>query len=182
MMNTDTDVVGDAVVSASGQEMVDELARSGKLDVIFDAIDSGEVEMTGQGGFVPALIKAALERGLQAELSDHLGYEKGDPSAREHPNSRNGTSAKTVSSESGDISLDVPRDRQGSFDPKLVRKGQRRLSGLDDMIIPPRAALQRGRPQACTPGGCRSGRSSITWPPRSAPSCPTRRSATSRTR
>ena len=74
MMNTDTDVVGDAVVSASGQEMVDELARSGKLDVIFDAIDSGEVEMTGQGGFVPALIKAALERGLQAELSDHLGY------------------------------------------------------------------------------------------------------------
>lgn len=134
-MNTDTDVVGDAVVSASGQEMVDELARSGKLDVIFDAIDSGEVEMAGQGGFVPALIKAALERGLQAELSDHLGYEKGDPSAREHPNSRNGTSAKTVSSESGDISLDVPRDRQGSFDPKLVRKGQRRLSGLDDMII-----------------------------------------------
>jgi transposase-like protein len=69
-------------------------------------------------GFVPGLIKATLERGLQAELTDHVGYEKGDPESRRFPNSRNDTSPKTVASEIGDIGLDVPRDRDGSFEPR----------------------------------------------------------------
>lgn len=120
---------------ASGQELVDELAASGKLDELFDSIDSGKVQMTGRGGFVPALIKAALERGLQAELTGHLGYERGAREGRGTGNSRNGTSPKTVSSGAGDIPLDVPRDRDGSFAPRLVAKGQRRLGGLDGMII-----------------------------------------------
>ncbi len=72
---------------------------------------------------------------MQAELTDHLGYEKGDPEASAYMNSRNGTTPKTVASEAGDINLDVPRDRAGSFTPRLVPKGARRLGGLDDMII-----------------------------------------------
>src|SRR5690625_1830396 len=119
----------------SGQDLVEQLKATGGLDALFAQIDSGEVELTGDGGFVPALVKAALERGLQAELTSHLGYEKGSPQASDHANSRNGTTPKTVESEVGPIPLDIPRDRKGSFTPRLVPKGQRRLGGLDDMII-----------------------------------------------
>jgi transposase-like protein len=119
----------------SGREALDELRASGGLDALFAKIDAGELQLTGEGGFVPGLIKAALERGLAAELTGHVGYEKGDPAGRFFPNSRNGTSPKTVASEVGDIDLDVPRDRDGSFTPRLVPKGSRRLGGLDDMII-----------------------------------------------
>jgi transposase-like protein len=116
-------------------EAIEELRDSGALDGLFAKIDAGDLQLTGEGGFVPGLIKAALERGLQAELTEHLGYDKGDPEARFYPNSRNGTSAKTVSAEVGEMDLDIPRDREGSFMPRLVPKGERRLGGLDDMII-----------------------------------------------
>lgn len=118
-----------------GMDVVEELKASGALDELFAKIDSGEIEMTGDGGLIPGLIKAALERGLQVELSDHLGYEKGDPDASVYANSRNGFTSKTVASQVGDVPLDVPRDREGSFTPRLVPKGARRLGGLDDMIV-----------------------------------------------
>lgn len=95
----------------------------GQLDALFAQIDAGKVGLTGDGGFVPALVKAALERGLQAELTSHLGYEKGAVDAAAHTNSRNGTTSKTVHSEVGAITLDVPRERDGSFSPRLVPKG-----------------------------------------------------------
>lgn len=119
----------------SAADAIEELRAAGALDALFAKIDAGEVQLTGEGGLVPGLIKAALERGLQAELSDHLHYEKGDPEARFYPNSRNGTSAKTVASDVGEIELAIPRDRDGTFTPRLVPKGSRRLGGLDDMII-----------------------------------------------
>jgi len=131
MISTDTAGMADA----SASDLVDELRRSGALDSLFAKIDSGEVQLTGDGGLVPSLIKATLERGLAAELSGHLGYDKGDPEARHYPNSRNGSTPKTVASDAGDIELDVPRDRAGTFEPRLVPKGSRRLGGLDDMII-----------------------------------------------
>ena len=118
-----------------GSKAAAELAASGALDGLFAKIDAGEIELTGDGGFIPELIKATLERGMQAELSDHLGYDKGDPEASAFPNSRNGTTPKTVASQAGDVELAVPRDRDGSFTPRLVPKGSRRLGGLDDMII-----------------------------------------------
>ena len=71
----------------------------------------------------------------QAELTDHLGYEKGSPEAAAFANSRNGTTPKTLASQVGDVELSVPRDRQGSFIPRLVPKGSRRLGGLDEMIV-----------------------------------------------
>lgn len=116
-------------------EIVDQLKASGALDELFSKIDSGEVELTGDGGLVPALIKETLERGLGAEMTSHLGYTAGDRDAKTTTNSRNGTYAKTVASEAGDIEISVPRDRDGSFTPRLVPKGSRRLGGLDDMII-----------------------------------------------
>lgn len=122
-------------VPRSAAEAIDELRSSGALDGLFARIDAGELQLTGDGGFVPGLIKATLERGLQAELTEHLGYEKGDPEAHLFDNSRNGSTPKTVASEVGDIALDIPRDRGGNFVPRLVPKGSRRLGGLDDMII-----------------------------------------------
>ena len=94
--------------------MVEELKASGQLDGLFAQIDAGQVELTGDGGFVPALVKAALERGLQAELSSHLGYEKGSVDASAHGNSRNGTTPKTVASErSGRSSWTSPGTGRG---------------------------------------------------------------------
>lgn len=98
---------------------------------------SGErgVELTGEGGFLPELIKAVLERGMKAELRDHLGYDKHDRAGYGSGNSRNGTTAKTVHTEVGPVRIDQPRDRAGSFKSCLLPPGQRRLAGLDDMII-----------------------------------------------
>jgi putative transposase len=119
----------------SGAEVAAQMAASGALDEIFSKIDAGELDLTGAEGFIPGLVKAALERGLQAELTGHLGYEKGAAEASLFANSRNGSTSKTVSTSVGDIELDTPRDRQGSFTPRLVPKGSRRLGGLDEMII-----------------------------------------------
>ena len=118
-----------------GSDVAAELAASGALDDVFARIDSGDLELTGVGGFIPGLIKAALERGLQAELTGHLGYEKGAPEASLFANSRNGTTSKTMASQVGEFVLDQPRDRDGSFIPRLVPKGSRRLGGLDEIII-----------------------------------------------
>jgi len=115
-------------------ELAEQLKASGALDEVFAKIDAG-VPLTGDHGLLGGMLKAALERGLDAELSDHLGYERGDPAARMFENSRNGTTGKTVATEVGDVELAVPRDRLGTFTPMLVPKGQRRLDGLDGMII-----------------------------------------------
>jgi len=116
------------------KEIADRLKDSGALDEIFAKIDAGE-PLTGEQGLLGGMLKAALERGLDAELTEHVGYERGDAEASFYPNSRNGTSAKTVATEVGDLELAVPRDRDGTFTPMLVPKGQRRLDGLDGMII-----------------------------------------------
>lgn len=117
------------------KDYTQELVASGVLDKVFDSIDSGELQLTGEGGFIPSMIRAVLERALQAELSSHLGYGKNEAAGRGSGNSRNGTSPKTLITEAGTVPLDVPRDRNGTFAPCLVPKGMRRSGGLDDMII-----------------------------------------------
>ena len=92
-------------------------------------------DLLGDDGLFKQLKKALLERALGAELSDHLGYEKGDPAGRGTGNSRNGHSGKTVLTEDGAVELAVPRDRNGSFEPAIVPKGERRLDGFDDRIL-----------------------------------------------
>lgn len=134
-MTTGKDMDVTLVEAGSTVEMAEALRASGAVDDLLAQIDTGEVALTGEGGLLPGSIKLALERGLAAELTDHLGYEKGDPIGRELPNARNGSSPKTVHSEAGPVPLEVPRDRDGSFTPRLVPKGARRIGRLDDMII-----------------------------------------------
>ena len=112
-----------------------ELFSDQLLDELMSRVDSDGVSLTGEGGFLSELVKAVLERGMDAELTSHLGYERGDPAGNGSGNSRNGTSAKTLGTEVGDIGLDQPRDRNSAFASKLVPKGIRRLGGLEDMII-----------------------------------------------
>lgn len=119
----------------SARQLVDSLEESGALDELLLRVDEGNLQLTGEGGFVQEMLKTVLERGLKAELTSHLGYEKGDPAGRSLPNARNGTSRKTVASEVGGIDLDIPRDRDGTFVPRLVPPGERRIGGLDEIII-----------------------------------------------
>ena len=119
----------------SARQAINEMLDAGLLDDVMDRVDAGGLRPTGEGGFLPEMIKAVLERGLQAELTEHLGYEKGDPAGRGSPNPRNGSTPKTLATEVGEVPLDTPRDRAGSFEPRLVPKGARRAGGLDEMII-----------------------------------------------
>jgi len=125
----------DQQVGSAARDAVNDMIEAGLFDRLMERVDEDGLRLTGEGGFLPEMIKAVLERGLQTELTDHLGYEKGDPAGRGSPNSRNGSSPKTLSTEVGEVLLAVPRDRQSTFEPRLVPKGQRRAGGLDDMII-----------------------------------------------
>ena len=135
MIMADDDVAAEAGEPGAARAAVQELLGAGLLDRVMDQAGAGELALTGEGGFLPELVKAVLERGLAAELTGHLGYEKGDPAGRGSPNSRNGSSPKTLATEIGPVPLAVPRDRAGSFEPRLVPKGARRAGGLDEMVI-----------------------------------------------
>jgi len=105
---------------------------------ILDELLSGGLkpaDLTAEDGLFRRLKKALLERALGAELTHHVGYEKGDPAGRGTGNSRNGTSRKTLLSEDGEMEIEVPRDRAGTFEPVIVAKGQTHFDGFDDKII-----------------------------------------------
>src|SRR6266496_2941392 len=93
------------------------------------------VELIGPGGLLTGLTKSVLETALETEMSEHLGYDKHDPMGRNGSNSRNGTRTKTVFTEIGPVQIEVPRDRDGSFEPAIVRKRQRRLDGIDQIVL-----------------------------------------------
>jgi len=91
-------------------------------------------DIIGENGLLKQLTKAILERALQAELTDHLGFEKHDPAGHHSGNSRNGSGRKVLKGDFGELELETPRDRQASFEPKIVAKGQSRFTGFDDKI------------------------------------------------
>src|SRR5580692_12337221 len=92
-------------------------------------------DIIGENGLLKELTKAILERALAAEMTDHLGYEKHDPAGHHRGNTRNGKSPKTLKGDFGELELETPRDRQATFEPKIVAKGQTRWKGFDDKII-----------------------------------------------
>src|SRR5436189_813077 len=92
-------------------------------------------DLIGENGLLKQLTKALVERALNAELTHHLGYAKNDPTGRGSGDSRNGKSRKTLKGDFGQIEIEVPRDREGEFEPKIVGKHQRRFSGFDDKIL-----------------------------------------------
>jgi putative transposase len=97
--------------------------------------EAGDRELLGEGGLLSQLTKQVLEAALDAEMTAHLGYERGDPAGRGSGNSRNGSQPKRVQTDIGSVDLDVPRDRKSSFEPGIVPKGVRRLQGFNDRII-----------------------------------------------
>jgi hypothetical protein len=92
-------------------------------------------QIIGENGLLKQLTKALLERAMNAELTEHLGYGKHDPAGYNSGNSRNGTTKKKLKGDFGEIDLETPRDREGTFEPKIVSKGQTRFTGFDDKIL-----------------------------------------------
>lgn len=105
------------------------------IDALIKDAKAAGTPLDGAGGLLNRMTKAVLERALQAELTDHLGYDSGDPAGRGTGNSRNGKTTKTVSTMNGPVSIEVPRDRNGSFEPAIVPKRARRIGNIDDMIL-----------------------------------------------
>jgi putative transposase len=105
------------------------------IDGLMAQVQAEGVELLGDGGLLAELTKMILERALDEELTDHLGYERGDPAGRGSGNSRNGTTPKQVLTEIGAVDLDVPRDRNGSFEPRIVPKGVTRLHRFNTNVI-----------------------------------------------
>ena len=134
VMNHGQDLAGEEE-RTEARRLREEIFDDELVDQLLAAVDERGLTLTGRGGFLPQMIKTVLERGMAAELTDHLGYAKHDAAGRGSGNSRNGTTPKTVATEVGDIRLDQPRDRNSTFVSALVPKGARRLGGLEDMII-----------------------------------------------
>src|SRR5213079_2561678 len=92
-------------------------------------------DIIGENGLLKQLTKALLERAMQAEITDHLGYAKHDQAGNNSGNSRNGKTTKALKGDFGELPLETPRDRNGTFAPKIVAKGQTRFTGFDDKIL-----------------------------------------------
>jgi transposase-like protein len=115
---------GDAV--QAGQDLIGQL--------VAQAREQG-LDLVGEGGLLQQLTKRVLESALEGELTDHLGYDKHEVAAKTGANSRNGHRSKTVTTEIGPVEIDVPRDREATFEPKIVAKRQRRLNGVEEMVL-----------------------------------------------
>ncbi len=125
--SAEIDVDGGAEPSEEELAIARELVRSARFR---------GVAMTGPGGMLKALTKTVIETALDEEMTEHLGYDRHDPTGRGSGNSRNGTRSKTVLTDNvGPVSIEVPRDRDGSFDPVIVKKRQRRLGGVDTIVL-----------------------------------------------
>jgi putative transposase len=105
------------------------------LNELLEDFDGDAEELLGKNGLLMQVKKRAVEAMLEGELTDHLGYEPNNPLGNGTGNSRNGRATKKVQSKDGEIGLDIPRDRNGSFEPQVVKKRQRRIDGIDDIII-----------------------------------------------
>ena len=107
------------------------------VDAMLDRLLEGKrpEEVVGQGGLLEDLTKRLLERALEGELTEHLGYEKHSAEGRNGGNSRNGRNRKRVKTDAGEVEIEVPRDREGTFEPQLVPKGKRGLPGFDEKVI-----------------------------------------------
>jgi putative transposase len=112
-----------------------QLLASEVVDGLMERVRRDGLELVGEGGVLTQLTKIILERALEEERSEHLGYERGDPAGRGSGNSRNGTSPKRVLTELGPVDLDIPRDRAGTFEPQLVPKHATRLGRFNDNIV-----------------------------------------------
>jgi putative transposase len=131
---TTTEAKADAV--ATKVKILENGDAAGDLieQLVAQARDKG-LDLVGEGGLLQQLTKRVLESALEGEITDHLGYDKHEVAAKTGANSRNGHRSKTVTTEVGPVEIDVPRDREGTFEPQIVRKRQRRLNGVEEMVL-----------------------------------------------
>jgi Transposase, Mutator family len=133
------ELVDDALKRARVRSAVGELSGGGRLsDAAVDELLQGassEEEIVGPGGLLAQLTKRLVERALEVELTDHLGYAPHEEPPGGTGNTRNGSTPKTLITDNGPVAIDTPRDRNGSFEPRLVKKRQRRFQGFDDKIL-----------------------------------------------
>ncbi len=115
-------------------DRVKELLPDGVLDELL-ACTRGEQDIVGPGGLLSQLTKRLVERAMEVELTDHLGYDPHLEPPGGIGNARNGTTPKTLVTEHGAVQIDAPRDRNGSFEPQIIRKRQRRFEGFDEKIL-----------------------------------------------
>jgi putative transposase len=135
---TTTEVKADAAVAESGKPAKGKEAGQTGGDLIDQLVAQARaqgLDLVGEGGLLQQLTKRVLESALDGEITDHLGYDKHDPAGKSSGNSRNGHRSKTVTTDVGPVEITVPRDRDGSFEPQIVRKRQRRLTGVDEMVL-----------------------------------------------
>jgi putative transposase len=135
---TTTEMKADAVAAKSGKAAEGGDAAQAGQDLIGRLVAQAReqgLDLTGEGGLLQQLTKRVLESALEGEITDHLGYDKHDADAKTVTNSRNGRRSKTVTTDVGPVQIDVPRDREGSFEPRIVAKRQRRLTGVDEMVL-----------------------------------------------
>ena len=123
---------GDDVAAA---QRLAEAFSPATIDALLKDAKASGTPVDGVNGLLNQLTKAVLERALQTEMTEHLGYESGAPEGQGTGNSRNGKTRKTVSTISGPVEIDVPRDRNGSFEPTIVPKRSRRIGNIDDTIL-----------------------------------------------
>ncbi|GAA0907349.1 hypothetical protein GCM10009574_100240 [Streptomyces asiaticus] len=121
---------GESAAAVSAKAVDDQL-----IDELVSRAQAEGLQLTGEGGLLRQLTKRLLESALEGEITDHLGYDKHDPEGKDGGNSRNGKRSKTVLTDVGSVETAVPRDRDGSFEPKIVKKRQKRLTGVDEMVI-----------------------------------------------
>ena len=123
---------------SSADEAAAKLAQvlpAAAVDALLADAEASGTPIDGPDGLLAQITKSVLERALDVEIADHLGYEHGDPAGNGSGNSRNGHGRKTVLTTSGPVDLEVPRDRNGTFDPQIVPKRKRRLGQVEDMIL-----------------------------------------------
>ena len=120
---------------ATTDTVLDEDAQRELAAQMVEQARAAGIDRVGPGGLLTGLTKQVLEAALEEELSEHLGYDKHDPAGRNKENSRNGTRTKTVLTEVGPVEIEVPRDRDGTFGPVIVKKRQRRLEGVDQIVL-----------------------------------------------
>lgn len=121
----------DSEISVVDKPVIDDAT----LDRLMAQVDRDGLELLGPNGVLTELTSRIMNRALEVEMSDHLGYEKGDPAGHGSGNNRNGTSPKMVLTDAGAVPVEVPRDRNGEFDPKLIPKHARRLEGFNDIVL-----------------------------------------------
>jgi putative transposase len=135
---TTSEMKADAVVAKSGEAAEGGDAAQAGQDLIGRLVAQAReqgLDLTGEGGLLQRLTKRVLESALEGEITDQLGYDKHDADAKISTNSRSGRRSKTVTTDVGPVQIDAPRDREGSFGPRIVAKRQRRLTGVDEMVL-----------------------------------------------